>query len=529
MFAAGCVSLSSLYVHAAGPSEGFLDGEFGLLNQLQFAEEEGFLEPGYVENLPVFTKTFTPEEGPDLTAYLLTQFDVDVPQGNAAVTYNFYSLSGPGATYENVRSILYNQPWFAGNDFSLLAGSDELAIAQGLDINSIVRNELEIIFTDEWDGNSSGGVEGFVVVADENNGTRVFYESDGVGNFQNYPGGIQQLTYWNDLIESGEVYWLLGYIQSALGPSAEDTLASMQANAFTLKNAFNRQYSQLAYGLDHDCNTFDEKNLCVTVFGRKISMDDSDYDSGSAGLILAYKPDPQFRIGAYADKSFSGKTTNGLELKAQIPDFGAFVVWNQQLDGTGLKLRAAANYGKHNINITRIVDEGSSAEAGEGKTDMVGYGALLEASFTMNFNEMWSAQTYAGLRYLSLNRESYSESTTEDVANPLSYLALSQETTSATVGVRLNNQITPKLTASLNAGIEYDINHNIDDYHATGVDDLGSIDMDSQTDVTRPAAGLGLSYNMNKQQRISVAVQHRKEIFMSESSTTGQLAYIMSF
>ena len=97
------------------------------------------------------------------------------------------------------------------------------------------------------------------------------------------------------------------------------------------------------------------------------------------------------------------------------------------------------------------------------------------------------------------------------------------------VGIRFNGRLVPKLIASLNAGFEHDLNHSINDYRATGVDGLGSINMDSQKDRTRPTAGLGIAYDVADKQRLSANVQYRKEIFMSESSITGQVNYTIGF
>lgn len=317
------------------------------------------------------------------------------------------------------------------------------------------------------------------------------------------------------------------YVLASLGPSAEDTLTSMQPNSSAMKNAFNRQYSQLAYGLNHDCTLFDANNICVSVFGRQTNMSDSSYDAGAAGLVLAYKPHEQFRMGAYIDQTLSSDTTSGVELERSNPDVGVFGVWNQHANGAGLQLRAAANYGKRDVNVTRTVV--GTAEAGSGKSDLNAYGALLEASYAFALNDMWSAKPYAGVRYLSIKRDSYTERSSDDVYNPLSYAGLEQETTSAIAGIRLNGQLTPKVIASLNVGMEHDLHHSIDDYRATGVNGLGSIDMDTQEDKTRPTAGAGISYDVAKKQRIAASVQYRKEIFMSESSTTGQVTYTIGF
>jgi hypothetical protein len=424
-------------------------------------------------------------------------------------TYNTTTITG---TYSDlVNSYLSVTPWYTSRlspfnlspyNFSISANSAFPEISQSTPLGIIDGPFLGIVNQD-----SQGNVvAGFCVY---NLGEACFSD-------------ISIFTEGN---WSGPFTWLVLFS----GPSADDTLASMQPNASAMKNAFNRQYSQLAYGLNHDCTIFDANNICVSVFGRQTNMSDSSYDSSAAGLVLAYKPHAQFRMGAYIDQTMSNDTTAGVELERSNPDFGVFGVWNQQADGTGLQLRAAANYGKRDINVSRMVVGDSSAEAGRGKSDLNAYGALFEASYAFALNDMWSAKPYAGVRYLSIKRDSYSESMTDDVANPLSYAGLEQETTSAIAGIRLNGQLTPKVIASMNVGIEHDLDHSIDDYRATGVDDLGRINMDSQEDKTRPTAGLGLSYDVAEKQRISAAVQYRKEIFMSESSTTGQITYTIGF
>lgn len=309
--------------------------------------------------------------------------------------------------------------------------------------------------------------------------------------------------------------------------SAEHTLVSMQPNASAMKNVFNSQYAALAYGLNHDCTVFDTNGVCVSVFGRNTSLNDSSFDNNAAGLVLGYKPHAQFRIGTYIDQTVNNNTTGGVKVENSHPDVGVFGVWNMNADGSGLELRAAANYGKRDLNVSRSVVD--TSEAGRGSSDLNAYGALLEASFSHALNDSWMAKPYAGVRYLSIKRDSYTERMTDDVQNPLRYSGLEQETTSAVVGVRFNGRLAPKLVALLNAGFEHDLHHSIDDYRATGVDDLGSINMNSQKDRTRPTAGLGIAYDVADKQRLSANVQYRKEIFMSESSVTGQVNYTIGF
>jgi hypothetical protein len=258
-------------------------------------------------------------------------------------------------------------------------------------------------------------------------------------------------------------------------------------------------------------------------------LNDSSYDNNAAGLVLGYKPHAQFRIGTYIDQSFNNNTSAGVKVERSNPDMGVFGVWNKNADGSGLELRVAANYGKRDLNVTRTVVGDSSAEGGSGRSDLNAYGTLLEASYAYAMNDSWTAKPYAGVRYLSIKRDGYTEASTDSVFNPLSYSNLEQETTSAIAGVRLNGRLAPKLVASLNAGLENDLRYKIDNYSATGINGLGSIDMNTQNDRTRPTAGLGISYDVADKQRLAANVQYRKEIFMSESSTTGQVTYTVGF
>lgn len=362
-----------------------------------------------------------------------------------------------------------------------------------------------------------------IIVYDEFEGdSETFLLSSWIDDYEN--NGITGTGF--RLSEYGNIQfsWLFSLL---LGPSPQDTLITLLPNASAMKNAFNSQYATLAYGLNHDCTIYDSNGVCVSVFGRNTSLNDSAFDNNAAGLVLGYKPHAQFRIGTYIDQSLDSNTTAGVKVERSNPDVGVFGVWNMNADGSGLELRAAANYGKRDLNVARSVV--GTAEAGSGRSDLNAYGALLEASFAYAMNDSWMAKPYAGVRYLSIKRDSYTERLTDAVQNPLSYSGLKQETTSAVVGVRFNGQLAPKVIASLNAGLEHDLHHSIDDYRATGVDDLGTINMDSQKDRTRPTAGVGISYDVADKQRLAANVQYRKEVFMSESSTTGQVTYTIGF
>lgn len=423
------------------------------------------------------------------------------------VTYNLYTTTG---TYSSLETQLQETPWFFANE--------RLA----LEITALAASNLNY-YPNPDESTNPNVLSPFIVNIDsryENSPLLALYSYNGTQQL----GGCS-LLFNATCFATGTYVWYLGF--AVTGPSAADTLTSMQPNASAMKNVFNSQYATLANGLNNDCTIFDANNVCVSVFGRNTSLNDSSYDNNAAGLILGYKPHAQFRIGTYIDQSLNSNKTSGVKVERSNPDVGVFGVWNMNTDGSGLELRAAANYGKRDLNVARSVV--GSSEAGSGSSDLNAYGALLEASFSHALNDTWMAKPYAGVRYLSIKRDGYTEATNADVQNPLSYSGLKQETTSAIAGIRFNGRLAAKLVASLNAGFEHDLNHSIDDYRATGVDGLGSIDMNSQKDRTRPTAGLGISYDVADKQRLSASVQYRKEVFMSESSTTGQVAYTIGF
>lgn len=422
--------------------------------------------------------------------------------------YKVYSQQMSAITDSLLEQQLAQTPWWSDND--TLANEAALAYyraTQGYEPNQGINTGPFVVYK---------VVSGIVNSVVTNNGGTFSEPVNLNGSFVPFAG----------LREFDEFYYFL-LLAPYIGPSPEDTLASMQPNASSMKNAFNSQYAALAYGLNHDCTVFDTNGVCVSVFGRNTSLNDSSFDNNAAGLVLGYKPHAQFRIGTYIDQTLNNNTTVGVKVERSNPDVGVFGVWNMNTDGSGFELRLAANYGKRDLNVSRSIV--GTSEAGSGRSDLNAYGALIETSFNQALSDSWMVKPYAGVRYLSIKRDSYTERTTDDVANPLSYSGLEQQTTSAVLGVRFNGQLAPKLIASLNAGYEHDLNHSIDDYRATGVDDLGRININSQKQRTRPTAGLGISYDVADKQRLSANVQYRKEIFMSESSVTGQVTYTIGF
>lgn len=165
------------------------------------------------------------------------------------------------------------------------------------------------------------------------------------------------------------------------GPSPTDTQQSLVNTASALQNIYTLQNSVLANSFSYDCDTFGANNICVSAGGRNTAVSAANgLNNTSALLIAAYRPHPNYRIGAYADQNLSvnnaGSTVN---LGNNTPLIGLFGVWNERLDGRGTEVKVSAAYGQKNTTITRSVV--GTSEAGSGSSQLNSQGAQVTAKY----------------------------------------------------------------------------------------------------------------------------------------------------
>lgn len=440
---------------------------------------------------------------------------VNIEGFNYSVTYIVYSEP----TFSVVESLLRDQPWFGdaglaskfveavgtdiafthpeefgGNPFYVIRLSDNLETARLL---SLVRytNEDLIIEDNIFDSAKFDGFE------------------------QGYP-----LKFLLD--DTSSVAFAIATRLFA-GPSVTDTLNSLRPNAFALRNAFNLQSANIAQGLSYDCTVYDQNNICVSFAGSK--SDGKGFDATTGALIIAHKPTNNLRFGGYIDQSFGSSTSGGLTTKKGNPGFGAFAVWSQNADGSGVQVRAAANVGKVDMETTREAIE--SAEAGFGKSNIKSQGFSLEVSKDYAISSLWSARPYVSYRQITTKRAGYTEQLSEVVRSPLTYNSLKQTTETLTVGATFAHTLSAKTKMYLTAGIEHDLKNRIGDYAATSstIGDIDSINMSSDKTKARPTASFALNHDIDRTQRVGLSLTHRKEAFASGSTTWAYLQYSKGF
>jgi hypothetical protein len=311
------------------------------------------------------------------------------------------------------------------------------------------------------------------------------------------------------------------------GPDAADTLTSMQRNASAMRGLFSLQASYVNPGLSYDCSLFDNNGICFSMTARNTSVSGSGIDSTSGVATASYRVNPNIRVGGFVEQMTSSVKDGGVRLDNNSPDYGIFGVWQENEDGEGLKLRAAYRYGKKDIDITRQAL--GSAEAGFGKTDLTTQGVQFTLSNGFRVHDQVLLSPYAGIRYIKIKRDGYTEDLTSMVTTPLTYDNLRQEATSALLGLNLLMQMTPKVAASASVGMEHDVARKIDSYSATGVDNLDAIKFDDNSKRTRAVASVGLGYRINQTQQVGAQIAYREEAYGDKSTTTGMLTYTAGF
>ena len=308
-------------------------------------------------------------------------------------------------------------------------------------------------------------------------------------------------------------------------PNTADTQQSLVNTASALQNIYTLQNSVLANSFSYDCSEFGANNICLSVGGRNTAVQAANGLNNTSGLLIAaYRPHPNYRIGAYADQNLSVSNPGGtVNLGNNTPLIGVFGAWNQNLDGTGTEIKVSAAYGQKNATMTRSVV--GTSEAGTGSSQLSSQGAQVTAKYGFAMTEKTIVSPYIGVRYTQNNMGGYTEATSATVTAPLTYSALNTNATTALAGLGASYKLTPVVTTFASAGVETDTNTANGTYSATGITGLTPINFNANPVKTRPTATLGAYYDVAKNQRLGITGIYRQEPYQAVSTTTVMATY----
>ncbi len=315
----------------------------------------------------------------------------------------------------------------------------------------------------------------------------------------------------------------------APGPSSADTQTSLNTQARRLRSAFNSTIASnnFANMNTYDCNLFDKNNMCISAGGRVTTIDNPSSHHSAAVVVLGHKISPHIRIGGFLDQSVNHNMPSGIDMSNKNPMAGAFLVWNHQADGLGLQMKLANAYLDKDVTTSRAVV--GTSEAGRGRTDLNTQSYVGELSYAFTYQDSTIVRPYFALRYTRIKQDAYTEETTASVTAPLTYAKLSDRSTTALMGVKLNHSLTPRTNLTASLGVEQDLDHKSDQLSATGVSGLTSENFNNNIKRTRPVASAGAYYAVTKNQRLSGEVYYQQLPFQSTGSATAYVNYMIGF
>ena len=412
---------------------------------------------------------------------------------------------------------------------NLQGGADPLTLSTGLapqNYNIVIRSPLDY---GKLDANNSAGTLTFGVHASStvDNGR---YEDVLLrlppSQLVSATGTFGRQT-WSLVYDALDGSYDLVFTGGIVGPSAADTLASLQTSARSLRGVFGVAAARLNPGLSHDCSAFGANGLCVAATARRTSTQ-GPVASAQAGVVtLAYQVRPHLRLGGFVEQQIGSAGDASVQVRAGDPDLGVFVVWNANADRSGLQFRAAHRQGDQAVVITRAGE--AASEPGSGDSSLKSRGTQLTLSHNSVVDGGWVLSPYLGVRVIGVQRRAYSEQASALVTMPLSYGTLSQRSTSVLMGSQFIKFLTERTSLFGHAGVEHDTSNHFSDFAATGATDLQTFNFNEDLRRDRAVLSVGAAYRFNKDQTLSAQWVYREEVFTGAATRTLLAGYQAAF
>ena len=313
------------------------------------------------------------------------------------------------------------------------------------------------------------------------------------------------------------------------GPAIADTMNSLTDQSNKLRQVFNNQTNIANNSLNYDCSLFSTNNMCVAVGGRYSKYDFDGQHNTADVLVLGYKVNSNFRVGAHMDQKLNRSNLTGISLDNKTPMFGLMAVYNENPNGLGLQVKVANSYQDQDITATRTVF--STSEAGSGKTNLKTQNYLAELSYNIKTDDNLISSPYAGVRNSKIKQAGYTESTTTAVTDPLTYNALKDESNTLLIGIREKYKVDKNISVFGSVGVEKDFNHNVDNYSASDVNNSGITAINFNNDIkkTRGTGTVGANYNFTPTSMVSASFNYTQLPYQTTDAKNVYINYSVGF
>ena len=313
------------------------------------------------------------------------------------------------------------------------------------------------------------------------------------------------------------------------GPAIADTMNSLTDQSNKLRQVFNNQTNIANNSLNYDCSLFSNNNMCVAIGGRYSKYDFDGQHNTADVLVLGYKVNPNFRVGAHMDQKLNRSNLTGISLDNKTPMFGLMAVYNENPNGLGLQVKVANSYQDQDITATRTVF--STSEAGFGKTNLRTQNYLAELSYNIKTDDNLISSPYVGVRNSKIKQAGYTESTTTAVTDPLTYNALKDESNTLLIGIREKYKVDNNVSVFGSIGVEKDFNHSVDNYSASDVNNSGITAINFNNDIkkTRGTGTVGANYNFTPTSMVSASFNYTQLPYQTTDAKNVYINYSVGF
>ena len=313
------------------------------------------------------------------------------------------------------------------------------------------------------------------------------------------------------------------------GPAIADTMNSLTDQSNKLRQVFNNQTNIANNSLNYDCSLFSNNNMCVAIGGRYSKYDFDGQHNTADVLMLGYKVNPNFRVGAHMDQKLNRSNLTGISIDNKTPMFGLMAVYNENPNGLGLQVKVANSYQDQDITATRTVF--STSEAGSGKTNLKTQNYLAELSYNIKTDDNLISSPYAGVRNSKIKQGGYTESTTTAVTDPLTYNALKDESNTLLIGIREKYKVDNNVSVFGSIGVEKDFNHSVDNYSASDVNNSGITAINFNNDIkkTRGTGTVGANYNFTPTSMVSASFNYTQLPYQTTDAKNVYINYSVGF